>query len=101
MYKKIKIFSKIILTFYQMSFFWCNGQPKYKNLLFLSSLTTLLINHGNQEYSDFFHKKYSEVTKFQRKRALALTARKFVRLIFSMLQKNQLYINPKEMIKLT
>ena len=73
---------------------------KYLRYYLLEAVNSV-INHGNQEYSDFFHKKYSEVTKFQRKRALALTARKFVRLIFSMLQKNQLYINPKEMIKLT
>ena len=73
---------------------------KYLRYYLIEAINSV-INHGNQEYSDFYHKKYSEVTKFQRKRALALTARKFVRLIFSMLQKNQLYINPKEMIKLT
>lgn len=71
---------------------------KYLRYYLLEAVNSV-IHHGNQEYSDFYHKKYSEVTKFQRKRALALTARKFVRLIFSMLQKNQLYINPKEMIK--
>ena len=68
---------------------------------YLIEATNSVINHGNLEYSDFYHRKYSEVTKFQRKRALALTARKFVRLIFSMLQKNQLYIDEKEMIKYT
>ena len=73
---------------------------KYLRYYLLEAVSSV-INHGNQEYSEFYHKKYLEVTKFQRKRALALTARKFVRLIFSMLQKNQLYINPKEMVKLT
>lgn len=73
---------------------------KYLRYYLFEAVNSVII-HGNLEYSEFFHKKYSEVTKFQRKRVLALTARKFVRLIFSMLQKNQLYINPKEMVKLT
>ena len=58
-----------------------------------------MVAHGNQEYSDYYHKKYNEVTKRQHKRALALTARKFVRLVFDMLHKNHLYIDRKEMIK--
>ncbi len=73
---------------------------KYLRYYLLESVNSVIMR-GNSEYSEFYHKKYSEVTKFQRKRALALTARKFVRLIFSMLQKNQLYINPEEMVKLT
>ena len=44
------------------------------------------------EYSRFYHLKYNEVNKFQHKRALALTARKFVRLVFRLLKDNQLYI---------
>ena len=44
------------------------------------------------EYSRFYHLKYTEVNKFQHKRALALTARKFVRLVFRLLKDNQLYI---------
>lgn len=57
---------------------------------------------SNDDYRMFYQKKYNEVSRFQHKRALALTARKFVRLIFSMLQKNQLYIDTQnEMVKLT
>ena len=44
------------------------------------------------EYSRFYHLKYKEVNKYQHKRALALTARKFVRLVFRLLKDNQLYI---------
>ena len=44
------------------------------------------------EYSRFYHLKYNEVNKFQHKRALSLTARKFVRLVFRLLKGNQLYI---------
>ena len=43
------------------------------------------------EYSNFYHSKYKEVNRFQHKRALALTARKLIRLIFGLLDKNQLY----------
>ena len=43
------------------------------------------------EYSRFYHRKYNEVNKHQHKRALALTARKFVRLVFRLLKDNRLY----------
>lgn len=73
--------------------------------------TTHLINSGNRilkyylceaafslvrcdtEYSRFYHLKYNEVNKYQHKRALALTARKFVRLVFRLLKDNRLYIS--------
>ncbi len=47
------------------------------------------------EYKEFYNKKYAEVTKHQHKRALALTSRKFVRLVFGLLVKNQLYTGEK------
>ena len=47
------------------------------------------------EYKEFYFKKYAEVTKHQHKRALALTSRKFVRLVFGLLVKNQLYTGEK------
>jgi transposase len=43
------------------------------------------------EYADFYAKKYSEVKTHQHKRALALTSRKLIRLIFGLLDNNQLY----------
>jgi len=42
-------------------------------------------------YGEFYRKKYREVTKHQHKRALALTARKLIRLIFGLLANNQLF----------
>ena len=45
------------------------------------------------EYNRFYHLKYNEVNKFQHKRALALTARKLVRLVFRLLKDNRLYIS--------
>ena len=47
------------------------------------------------EYSRFYHLKYKEVNKYQHKRAPALTARKFVRLVFRLLKDNCLYRAPK------
>ncbi|ABO48637.1 transposase IS116/IS110/IS902 family protein [Desulforamulus reducens MI-1] len=47
------------------------------------------------EYKDFYQKKYDEVPKHKHKRALVLTARKLVRLVFSLLNTRQLYTSPE------
>ena len=47
------------------------------------------------EYADFYSRKYAEAARHQHKRALALTSRKFVRLVFGLLVKNQLYTGEK------
>ena len=47
----------------------------------------------DKEYSRSYHLKYNEVNKGQHKRALALTARKFLRLVFRLLKDNRLYIS--------
>lgn len=49
----------------------------------------------DKEYSDFYHLKYKEVNRYQHKRALALTARKFVRLVFRLLKDNRLYTSAR------
>lgn len=46
-------------------------------------------------YNDFYYKKYDEVKTHQHKRALALTSRKLVRLIFGLLNNNQLFCPEK------
>ena len=46
---------------------------------------------SNEEYKAYYQKKFAEVTKHQHKRALVLTARKFVRLVFALLNKGQIY----------
>jgi len=43
------------------------------------------------EYKRFYDLKFKEVNKYQHKRALALTARKMVRLVFRLLKDNRLY----------
>jgi len=53
------------------------------------------VKNRNAEYKEYYYKKYGEVTTHQHKRALALTSRKLVRLIFSLLTKNQIYSNDK------
>ncbi len=45
----------------------------------------------NEEYKAYYQAKYKEVPKHQHKRALVLTARKFVRLVFALLSKGQIY----------
>ncbi|MDD3895365.1 MAG: transposase, partial [Syntrophomonadaceae bacterium] len=49
------------------------------------------VRHHIPEYNDFYSKKYAEVKTHQHKRALALTSRKLIRLIYGLLDKNQLY----------
>jgi len=49
------------------------------------------VKNHSATYRDFYLKKYHEVKKHQHKRALALTSRKLIRLIFGLLDKNQLY----------
>jgi len=45
----------------------------------------------NEQYRKYYHKKYHEVPKHQHKRALVLSARKFVRLVFALLTKGEIY----------
>jgi len=47
------------------------------------------------EFRRYYDLKYKEVTKHQHKRALVLTARKLVRLVYTLLKTNRLY-NPPE-----
>jgi transposase len=45
----------------------------------------------NEEYKAYYQAKYREASKHQHKRALVLTARKLVRLVFALLSKGQIY----------
>lgn len=47
------------------------------------------------EYKNYYNKKFNEALTHQHKRALAITSRKFIRLIFGLLDKNQLYAPKK------
>ena len=61
---------------------------KYLRYYSIEAANLMRINSPN--FSAFYNKKYNEVTKHQHKRALALTARKLIRLVFALLRKNQL-----------
>jgi len=47
----------------------------------------------NEQYCRYYQKKYNEVKEHNHRRALVLTARKLVRLVYSLLKTNQIY-NP-------
>lgn len=51
------------------------------------------------EIKAYYQKKYQEVPKHQHKRALVLTARKFVRLVDVLLRNHQLYTPPRSVIE--
>ena len=50
-----------------------------------------IVRKLSPEYKAYYRKKFNEVPKHQHKRALALTARKLVRLIFALLSNNRIY----------
>ncbi len=54
------------------------------------------VRRCDSEFRRYYDLKYKEVNRFQHKRALALTARKLVRLVFRLLKDNRLYIVPEE-----
>ena len=54
----------------------------------------------NLEYKAYYWRKYQEVSKYQHKRALVLTARKLVRLVHALLTKNVPYVRPRTPLSL-
>ena len=50
----------------------------------------------DSEFKRYYYLKFKEVNKHQHRRALALTARKLVRLVYTLLKTNRLYIPPEE-----
>jgi len=53
-----------------------------------------LVRQHDAEFKRFYQQKYAETPKTPHKRALVLTARKFVRLIYALLRDNRLYTPP-------
>ena len=53
------------------------------------------VRKHDTEYAAFYQKKYDEVPKHKHKRALVLSARKLVRLVFMLLKTNTLYTPPE------
>jgi transposase len=54
-----------------------------------------LLRQHNLEYKSYYWRKHQEVSKYQHKRALVLTARKLVRLVHALLTKNEPYVRPR------
>ena len=67
-----------------------NRYPRYYLLEAANS-----VRRCDSEFRRYYDLKYHEVNKYQHKRALALTARKLVRLVFRLLKDNRLYIPPE------
>ncbi|MCT0017782.1 IS110 family transposase [Lactococcus lactis subsp. lactis] len=57
------------------------------------------VRRYDDEYKAFYKKKYKEVLKHQHKRAIVLTARKFVRLVDVLLRNHQLYTPPRRLME--
>lgn len=65
---------------------------KYLKYYFLEAANKVRVH--DTEFQRFYQSKFKEVPKHQHKRALALTARKLVRLVYALLDTNRLYIPP-------
>ena len=62
---------------------------KYLRYYLVEAANSLRVH--NEEYQIYYQKKYQEVPDHKHKRALVLSARKLVRLVFALLSNNQLY----------
>lgn len=62
---------------------------KYLRYYLVEAANSLRIH--NETYQIYYQKKYREVPDHKHKRALVLTARKLIRLVFALLSNNQLY----------
>ena len=66
-----------------------------KYLRYYFGLGANTLRQFNLEYKAYYWRKYHEVSKYQHKRALVLTARKLVRLVHALLTKNVPYVRPQ------
>lgn len=54
-----------------------------------------LMRLNNSVFKAFYSRKYHEATTHKHKRALVLTTRKFIRLVYCLLRDDKLYVNPE------
>lgn len=66
----------------------CNKYLKY----YITQATQMSVVHGFDFTSNYYYEKYSEPCHHKHRRALVLTSRKLVRLIYSLLRDNKLYV---------
>ena len=62
---------------------------KYLRYYLVEAANSLRVH--NEEYKQYYYRKFNESSKHKHKRALVLTARKFVRLVFALLSKGEIY----------
>ncbi|MEG0547813.1 MAG: IS110 family transposase, partial [Coprobacillus sp.] len=60
---------------------------------YIIQATQLSVIHGFDFTSSFFKKKYNEASTHKQRRALVLTSRKLIRLIFVLLRDNKMYVS--------
>jgi transposase len=66
---------------------------KYLRYYLVEAANSLRVH--NEEFKNYYLSKYKEASKHKHKRALVLTARKLVRLVFALLSNNQFYDSAK------
>ena len=67
---------------------------KYLRYYFVEAANSLRLH--NEEFAAYYQTKYREATKHHHKRACVLSARKLVRLVFSLLHKGMLCRTPEQ-----
>lgn len=67
----------------------CNKYLKY----YITQATQMSVMYHFDYTCDFYYKKYNEATTHKHRRALVLTSRKLVRLIYVLLRDNKLYVS--------
>ena len=67
----------------------CNKYLKY----YITQATQMSVMHNFDYTSDFYRKKYNEAATHKHRRALVLTSRKLIRLIFVLLRDKKLYVS--------
>ena len=54
-----------------------------------------LMRQKDSVFNAYYSRKFNEAPTHKHKRALVLTTRKFIRLIYRLLRDNKLYVNPE------
>lgn len=67
----------------------CNKYLKY----YITQATQMSVLHNFDYTAPFYKKKYNEATTHKHRRALVLTSRKLIRLIFVLLRDNKMYVS--------
>ena len=67
----------------------CNKYLKY----YITQSTQMSVMHGFDYTTSFYRKKYNEASTHKHRRALVLTSRKLVRLIYVLLRDSKLYVS--------